>query len=76
MFVGASQRMDTSRDLSVGVPSPMEAAGEKTELDAKPPLGAPLLILHRGDQLKSFPLEDTSARQRGLKSLFSLSLVS
>ena len=59
--------------ISVGVPSPMEAAGEKTELDAKPPLDAPLLILHRGDQLKSFPLGDTSARQRGLKSVFSLS---
>ena len=59
----------------VGIPSPIEAAGEKTELDAKPPLGAPLLILPRGDLLKSFTQEDTSARQRGLKSVFSLSLV-
>ena len=57
----------------VGIPSPIEAAGEKTELDAKPPLGAPLLILPRGYLLKSFTQEDTSARQRGLKSVFSLS---
>ena len=67
--------MDTSRDLSVGVPSPMDAAGEKTELYAKPPLFAPLMILPRGDLLKSFPQEDMSARQRGLKSVFSLSYV-
>ena len=44
---------------------PWGAAGERSEFNIKPPLGAPLLIFPRGYLLKSFPLVDTSARQLG-----------
>ena len=44
---------------------PWGAAGERSEFNIKPPLGAPLLIFPRGYLLKSFPQVDTSARQRG-----------
>ena len=43
------------------------AAGERSEFNIKPPLGAPLLIFPRGYLLKSFPRVDTSARQRGFE---------
>ena len=46
---------------------PCGAAGERSELSIKSPLGAPLLILPRGHPLKSFPQVDTSARQRGFE---------
>ena len=73
-FVGTSLRMDTTWVLSVGgsLP-PCGAAGERSEFNIKPPLGAPLLIFPRGCLLKSFPQVHTSARQQGLKSEFSLS---
>ena len=45
-------------------PPPCAAAGERSEFNIKPPLGAPLLIFPRGYLLKSFPQVDTSARQR------------
>ena len=51
----------------VGVPRPWGAAGERSEFNIKPPLGAPLLIFPRGYVLKSFPQVDTSARQRGFE---------
>ena len=47
--------------------SPCGAAGERSEFNIKPPLGAPLLIFPRGYPLKSFPRVDTSARQRGFE---------
>ena len=50
-----------------GFPSSCGAAGERSEFDIKPPLGAPLLILPRGYLLKSFPQVDTSVRQRGFE---------
>ena len=64
-FVGTRLRVDTTRVLSVGgsLP-PCGAAGETSEFNIKPPLGAPLLIFPRGYLLKSFPRVDTSARQR------------
>ena len=46
---------------------PCGAAGERSEFNIKPPLGAPLLIFPRGYLLKSFPQVDTSARQRGFE---------
>ena len=46
---------------------PWGAAGERSEFNIKPPLGAPLLIFPRGYLLKSFPQVDTSARQRGFE---------
>ena len=67
-FVGTRLRVDTSRGLSVGgTHSPCGAAGERSEFNIKPPLGAPLLIFPRGYLLKSFPQVDTSARQRGFE---------
>ena len=48
-------------------PSPWGAAGERSEHSIKLPLGSPLLIIHRGYLLKSFPQVDTSARQRGFE---------
>ena len=67
-FVGTRLRVDTTRVLSVGgnLP-PCGAAGERSEFNMKPPLGAPLLIFPRGYLLKSFPRADTSARQRGFE---------
>ena len=67
-FVGTRLRVDTTRVLSVGgsLP-PCGAAGERSEINIKSPLGAPLLIFPRGYLLKSFPQVDTSARQRGLE---------
>ena len=54
------------RFLSVdGSLTPWRAAGERSEFDIKPPLGAPLLIFPRGYLLKSFPQVGISARQRG-----------
>ena len=73
-FVGTRLRVDNTRVLAVGgnIP-PCGAAGERLELNIKPPLGAPLLIFPRGYLLKSFPLVDTSARQRGFEiRVFSL----
>ena len=67
-FVGTRLRVDTKRVLSVGgsLP-PWGTAGERSEFNITPPLGAPLLIFPGGYLLKSFPQVDTSARQRGLK---------
>ena len=45
-----------------GVPSPIGAAGERPEIEIKPPLAAPFLIFPRGDHLKSFLHRDTSER--------------
>ena len=62
--VGTHLRVDTTRVLSVGGSLlPCGAAGERLELDIKPPLGAPLLIFSRGYLLKSFSQVDTTARQ-------------
>ena len=54
--------------LSVGgsLP-PWGAAGERSEFNIKPPLGAPLLIFPQGYLLKSFLQVDTSSRQRGFE---------
>ena len=46
---------------------PWGAAGERSEFNIKPPIGAPLLIFPRGYLLNSFPQVDTSARQRGVE---------
>ena len=48
--------------------TPWGAAGERSEFNIKPPLGAPLLIFPRGYLLKSFPQVDTFAKQRGFES--------
>ena len=73
-FAGTRLRVDTTRVLSVGCsPPPSGAAGERSEFYIKPPLGAPLLIFPRGYLLESFPQVNTSARQWGLKSAFSIS---
>ena len=67
-FVGTRLRVDTIRVLSVGGNLPhCGAAGERSEFNIKPPLGASLLIFPRGYLLKSFPRVDTSARQRGFE---------
>ena len=67
-FVGTRLRVDTTRVLSVGGSlAPWGAAGERSEFNVKPPLGAPLLIFPRGYHMKSFPQVDTSARQRGFE---------
>ena len=50
-----------------GTLPPCGAAGERSELNIKTPLGAPLMIFPRGYLLKSFPQVDTSARQRGFE---------
>ena len=52
--------------MGVSLP-PWGAAGERSEFNIKPPLGAPLLIFPRGYLSKSFPQVDTSARQRGFE---------
>ena len=63
--VGTHLHVDTTRVLSVrGSLHPWGAAGERSEFNIKPPLGAPLLIFPRGYLLKSFPQVDISARQR------------
>ena len=67
-FVGTRLRVVTTLILFVGVPfPPWGAAGERSELNIKPTLVAPLLIFPRGHLLKSFPQMDTSARQLGLE---------
>ena len=67
-FVGTRQRVDITQALSVGgTPQPWGAAGDRSEFNIKPPLGAPLLIFSRGYLLKSFPQVDTYARQRGFE---------
>ena len=38
-FVGSHLSVDTTQPMSVGGLPPMEAAGERSELDIKPPLG-------------------------------------
>ena len=43
---------------------PWGAAGESSEFNIKPSLGAPLLIFPRGFLLKSFRQVDNSARQQ------------
>ena len=67
-FVWTRLRVDTTRVLSVGgfLP-PCRAARERSEFNIKPPFVAPLLIFPRGYLLKSFPLVDTPARQRGFE---------
>ena len=67
-FVRTRQRVDTTQALSMGgsLP-PCGAAGKRSDINIKPPLGAPLLIFPRGYLLKSFPQVDTSARQRGFE---------
>ena len=67
-FVGTRLRVDTTRVLYArGSLPPWGAAGERSEFNIKPPLGAPLLNFPRGYILKSFPQVDTSARQRGFE---------
>ena len=67
-FVGTRQRVDTTRVLSVGgTLPPWGAAGERSEFNFKPPLGASHLIIPRGYLLWSFPQVDSSARQRGFE---------
>ena len=67
-FVGTRLRVDTTQVLSVAGSLPhWGAAGERSEINIKPPLGAQLLIFPRGYLLKSFPQVDTSARQRGFE---------
>ena len=66
-FVGTRLRMDTTQVFCGGFLPPCGAAGERSEFNIKPPLGAPLLIFPRGYLLKSFPPVDTSARQRGFE---------
>ena len=46
---------------------PCGAAGERSDVTIKPPLGDPLLIFPQGYLLKSFPQVDTSARQWGFE---------
>ena len=50
----------------------MEATIERPEFYIKPLLGAPFLIFPKGNIMMSFQLGDTSARKRGLKSVFLL----
>ena len=50
-----------------GFPSPLGAAGERSDFNIKPPLGAPLLIVPWGNLLESIPQVDTSAWQRGFE---------
>ena len=50
-----------------GTLPPWEAAGERSEFNIKPPLGAPLMIFPRGYLLKYFTHVDTSARQQGFE---------
>ena len=64
-FVGTRLCVDTTRFCLLESPSSMGAAGERLELDAKPPLGAPHLVFPRRYLLKSVAQEDTSARERG-----------
>ena len=73
-FAGTRLRVDTTQVFSVGGSlHPCGAAGERSESNIKPPLGAPLLIFPRSYLLKSFPQVDTSARQRGFEiSVFPL----
>ena len=67
-FIGTRLRVDITQVLSVrGSNHPWGAAGERSEFNTKPPIGAPLLIFPRGYLLKSFPQVDTSARQRGFE---------
>ena len=67
-FVGTRLRVDTIRVFFCGSSlPPCGAAGERSGLSIKPPLGAPLLIVPQGYLLKSFPQVDTSARQRGFE---------
>ena len=49
---------------------PSGAAGDRSELNINPPLGAPLLISPRGYLLKSSPQVDASTRQRGFEIRF------
>ena len=67
-FARTRLRVDTTQVLSVGgsLP-PCGAAGERSEFNTKPPLGAPLLIFPQGYLQKSFPQVDTSARQMGFE---------
>ena len=76
-FVGTRLCVNITRVLFVGgsLP-PWGAAGERSELSIKPPLGAPLLIFPRGYLMKPFPQLGTSAKQRGFEIMVSLSSVS
>ena len=53
--------------LCGGFLPPWGAAGERSEFNIKPPLGAQLMIFPRDYLLMSFPQVDTSARQRGFE---------
>ena len=65
-FVGTRRHLDNTQVFSErGFIPPKSVAGERPEFDVKPPLGAPHLTCPRNDLLKSFPQEDTSARQLG-----------
>ena len=67
-FVGTRLRVDTTRVLYVGgTLPPWGAAGERSEFDIKPPLGAPLLIFPRGYPLKSSSQVDITARRWGFE---------
>ena len=67
-FAWTRLRVDTTRVLSVvGSLPPWGVAGERSEFNIKPPLGAPLLIFPRGYLMKSLPQVDSSARQRGFE---------
>ena len=67
-FVRTRFRVDTTWAIYVGgsLP-PLGAAGERSEFNIKPLLGAPLLILPLGYLLKFFPQVDSFARQRGFE---------
>ena len=72
-FVGHRLCVDIMRAFSVGgIHPPMGAAGESPEFYIKPPLWAPLLIVSRGALPTSIPQWDASAKQREIKSEFSL----
>ena len=63
-IVGIRQRVDIELVVSVeGFPSTIGPAGKRPEFYIKSPLGAQLLIYHRGNFLMSFSQGDTSARQ-------------
>ena len=70
-FVWIHLREDTTRVLYMGgsLP-PWETAGERSEFNIKPSLGAPLLIFPRGYLLQSFPQVDTCGKDLDTWILF------
>ena len=67
-FVGTRLRLDTIRAFSAEATIPTwGAAGDRSEFNIKPPLGAPNLSFPYGYLLRPFPQVDASARQRGFE---------